>query len=119
MCKRRGCSSTLRRHHTPPRLLLNQRTASPLLNSVGYDEFVFGETSEELCKHLALASKPSKKYGGWKTSRHAKWFGDFQLKQQETQLKEVYERITSELRAASKRRIECEEEIKRLRSEAA
>lgn len=34
-------------------------------------------------------------------------------------LKEVYERITTELRGASKRRLECEEEIKRLRTETA
>jgi hypothetical protein len=34
-------------------------------------------------------------------------------------LKEVYERITTQLRTASKRRLECEEEIKRLRAKAA
>mmetsp|Transcript_33743 Transcript_33743/g.106106 ORF Transcript_33743/g.106106 Transcript_33743/m.106106 type:complete len:88 (-) Transcript_33743:226-489(-) len=51
--------------------------------------------------------------------RHARWFSTFEPEPQEAEMKACYERITQELRAASRRRVEMEEEIRQLRAEPA
>mmetsp|Transcript_24597 Transcript_24597/g.81005 ORF Transcript_24597/g.81005 Transcript_24597/m.81005 type:complete len:141 (+) Transcript_24597:520-942(+) len=83
-----------------------------------YDEIVWAEPSAELRARLSEADKhaPEK---GWRSSKHAKWFCTFEPEPQEAEMKACYERITQELRAASRRRIEMEEEIRQLRAEPA
>ena len=92
-----------------------QNPAKPVV-SERYDEFVFNHPSEGLRQRLAADLVPSTK--GWKTSPHAKWFGDFDGDTQQAQQQQIYQQITAELQNASKRRRLLEEELKHLRGEA-
>ena len=72
-----------------------QNPAKPVV-SERYDEFVFNHPSEGLRQRLAADLVPSTKR--WKTSPHAKWYGDFDGDTQQAQQQQIYQQITAELR---------------------
>uniref|UniRef100_A0A7S0P1E7 YEATS domain-containing protein n=1 Tax=Calcidiscus leptoporus TaxID=127549 RepID=A0A7S0P1E7_9EUKA len=80
-----------------------------------YDEVVFQEPSAELRQRLTATVGPS--VNGWRNSPHAKWYTTFDVNAQQEQLQAVYQLIAAELQNASKRRVQCEEELKSLRAE--
>jgi len=92
-------------------------TANRPVVSERYDEIVFQEPTPELRQRLTAVSKPSP--NGWRNSPHAKWYTTFEMQEQHAQLQTVYQHITAELQAASKRRLQIEEELKMLRADAA
>ena len=92
-----------------------QNPAKPVV-SERYDEFVFSNPSDALRQRLAADIVPNGR--GWKSSPHARWFGDHDGNAQEASLQQMHQQITAELQNASKRRRLLEDELKHLRGEA-
>ena len=94
----------------------SQHAAAKPVVAERYDEFVFNQPSDALRSRLAADVVPSSK--GWRHSPNAKWLTDYEADaRQESSLQQVYQVITAELQNASKRRLQVEEDLKRLRQE--
>ena len=81
-----------------------------------YEEVLFQDPSEELRGRLTTAGDATK---GWKNNKHAKWYKTFDPDAQVESLKKIYENITAEISNASKKRVQLEEALKKMRSEIA
>ena len=93
-----------------------QEPSPPPVVSERYEEVLFQDPSEELRGRLTTAGDATK---GWKNNKHAKWYKTFDPDAQVESLKKIYENITAEISNASKKRVQLEEALKKMRSEMA
>jgi len=91
-------------------------TSQPVVSEL-YDEVVFNEPSDDLRQRLAPQPMPSP--NGWRNNPLAKWYEEMDPEGQTQQLQQVYQQITAELQNASKRRVQCEDDLRTLRTELA
>ena len=80
-----------------------------------YDEIVFKDPSEQLRTRLSnVSSEPSP--NSWRQSSLAKWFSEFDTHKQKVHLDSVFKSLVGELQNLSKRRLELESDLSRLKS---
>ena len=91
-------------------------TSTPVV-SEHYDEVIFNEPSDDL--RARLAPQPTPSPSGWRNNPLAKWYQEFDPEGQTQQLQQVYQQITAQLQNASKRRVQCEDDLRALRTELA
>ena len=76
-----------------------------------------GRPSDEWCVVAKVVAQLSP--NGWRNNPLAKWYEEMDPEGQTQQLQQVYQQITAELQNASKRRVQCEDDLRTLRTELA